>query len=77
MTAHKHFRDASAWIAKAPPLTHTGASALGEAVVLQFPAERIKRGRDIGLAGGCTVLRPSRSQAWRWPHRGKGQAHAG
>lgn len=69
MRAHKHFRDASAWIAKAPPLIHANERALTDPIVLQFPAERIRRGRDIGLAEGCMVLHLSATQAWRWRHR--------
>jgi len=76
MKAHKHFRDASAWIAKAPPIPHASRQS-ADSVVLQFPTQRIRHGRDIGLAEGCKVLRPSPSQAWRWRHRRGGSRHAG
>jgi len=77
LRAHKHFRDASLWIAKAPPLIQAGSHTLAEAIVLRFPAERIQQGQHIGLAEGCKVLRPCRSQAWRWQHPCGGEYHAG
>jgi hypothetical protein len=48
-----HFRDASAWMAKAPPMLkrQQDSSACG-GVVLRFPIERIRQGRK-GLAGGA------------------------
>jgi hypothetical protein len=51
MRAHKHFRDASAWIAKAPPMIDRGGQPLSGGVVLRFPIERVRRGHK-GLAGG-------------------------
>lgn len=76
MKAHKHFRDASAWIAKAPPLPNPGQQ-LADGIVLQFPSARIRKRRNVGLAGKCLILRPSTSQAWRWRNRSIGGQHAG
>ena len=76
MRTHKHFRDALAWIAKAPPIVRAGSHTLADAVVLRFPVERVRQGQHSGLAEGCGVLRPSRSQAWRWRHPRGGEYHA-
>lgn len=77
MSVHKHFQNASAWIAKAPPIIKSDTKRLTAAVVLRFPTERIRQGRDIGLAGDGKVLRPASSQAWRWRIRRGGSRHAG
>jgi hypothetical protein len=65
MKAQIHFRDAMAWIAKAPPLGalsfEPDALAVTETMVLRFPTERVRHGQQVGLAGGAEIipLRPS------------------
>lgn len=81
MKPQAHFIDAVAWMAKAPPmgvLPFEQSALVTEAVVLQFPAERVRHGQKVGLAGGAKVvpLHTTQPNRWRNRHAGDG-AHAG
>lgn len=51
MKAQFHFKDALAWMTKAPPMPSKRAPLVPAGVVVAFPSERIVR-RPEGIGGG-------------------------